>query len=148
MCTYSWIINKKDRAWFIFPDGKIYGGIGHRKILKEQFKSTWNDLEAGLKKDKDYKTDDGEIEKIITHRFLMTGVISIGESFFQNKSAFYSNIQLLDTEAKNILYSFANSILNIRKELSESLITIYINYFNDKIIYTIKELSEGIFSDR
>ena len=78
----------------------------------------------------------------------MTGVISIGESFFQNKSAFYSNIQILDAEAKNILNSFACSILNTRKELSESIITIYINYFNDKIVHTIKEVSEGILFDK
>ena len=127
-------INQGDRAWFIFPDGRIKSGLSHRSILKNTFEKEWNSMiNAGA--------EPHEIERIFDYRLLMTGVVRIGEF----KDHYYVELQKLDKTEKDILQIFSKSLLlnnNIgymkvkikQIDLNET------NYFE----YSLLELSMGI----
>jgi len=108
---YDWNINLNDRAWVIDLDGKLFSGINHRLLLKNNFQDEWNIFIQ------DGPTED-EAERVFTFRLLRTGSIIISEN-----DEFYCEVQDLCFRTKDAICGFTRSILKTR-DVGDKLFTI------------------------
>jgi len=100
--SYDWDIDPNDRAWVIDLDGKLYSGISHKLLLKNNFHDDWKlFVQSG-------QTED-EAERVLTYRLLRTGRIIVSEL-----DEFYSEVQDLYFRTRDAISGFARSILKTR----------------------------------
>jgi len=109
--TYDWEIDPNDRAWVIDLDGKLYSGLSHRLILKNNYKDYWDGIiQSG-------ETEDCA-ENVLTYRILMTGRIRISEN-----DGFYCEVRDLYFRTRDAICGFARSVLKTR-DVGDKLFTI------------------------
>ena len=132
LSNLGWDIDPIDKAWFITPKGELWSGISHRLILRNKFQDDWHNLcQRGA-------TDD-EIEETFTKRLLINGFIKIGEL-----DEFYSQVDILLDEEKDLFLSFVRSILKSR-DVGDKLLTIRQTWFLGKTMkYTLEDIANGI----
>ena len=129
--VYEWKIDPIDRSWYITPEGKLLSDLSHRLILKKEFALEWDKL-------KDTGITEGDIDNILENRLIQIGYIKIGE--LEN---FYSIFSILDDRSKELISSFCNLLLNIRKDTSEKLFVLNIDLLSLPIKSTVSDISNG-----
>ena len=144
-CAPSPDINPNDRAWVIISQEEIYGNLNSCLLLKEQFKTAWDDVKKDAQKEKNSEIDEIDAERIFIDRFLMFGMIKIKEGKSKDGSSFSSIAEVLGTEEKELLCLFAQNLLKARKETQNCPFTIYARETpTGGITYSVLEISEGI----
>lgn len=127
--TYNWEIDPIDRSWFISLTGEIWSEASHRFILKKNFIQDWERLKN--------QYDDYGIEDLMTNRLLMSGFTKIGEL-----DNFYSVVQKLDDRRKDVLGDFCKSLLKVRPEVENTIMTITELSTKNEYKFTIGEISD------
>jgi hypothetical protein len=127
--NWSWNIDPLDRSWFVTVTGELWSDVSHRLMLKKKFPEKWEQL-------KQRKMEDGDIEETFTKSLLNEGYTKIGEL-----DNYYAEILKLDERAKDALKGFAESLLLVKSEDSNKIITIHQKISNEIIKSTLKEVA-------
>lgn len=127
---------QKNRAWFLLPDGELFGALTHRGILENDFETDWS-----LLKNNDKTIDSYRIEEVLEHRLLKIGAIKIGVI----KDKFYIDMQYLTSNELNLLQDFSISIIKAcSHDISHSKILITVKSTGlVKSSYTLQDLADG-----
>ena len=129
--NWSWNIDPLDRSWFVTVTGELWSDVSHRLMLKNKFIQRWEQL-------KQKGMEDSDIEETFTKSLLNEGYIKIGEL-----DNYYAEVLELDGRTKNALKGFAASLLTVKSEDSNKIITIHQRISNKIVKSTLKEIANN-----